>query len=157
VDAIALGSRIVALRKEKGLTQKELADLLHVTDKAVSKWERGLNFPDLKTLEPLAAALDTTVIALLELEEASKQETVSALAELSLLEKRKLIRELRVRAVLKIIIEAGLLVALIWASAIFEDHGIRGVAQSITGGMSGFVGLLIGSEIYFLRKCKKLQ
>ena len=124
MDAIALGSRIAALRKEKGLTQKELADALHVTDKAVSKWERGLNFPDLKTLEPLAAALDTTVIALLELEEASKQETVSALAELSLLEKRKLIRELRVRAVLKIIIEAGLLVALIWASAIFEDHGI---------------------------------
>ena len=36
MDAIALGSRIAALRKEKGLTQKELADALHVTDKAVS-------------------------------------------------------------------------------------------------------------------------
>ena len=49
-----------------------------------------------------------------------------------------------------------LLAALIWASAIFANHGIYGLPQSLTGGMSGFVGLLIGSEIYFLRKAKKL-
>lgn len=150
------GAFVAAARKEQGMTQQNLADRLHVTDKAVSKWERGLNFPDLKTLEPLAAALDTTVIALLELEEATPRETVAAISALSVREKQKLLRELRVRAVLKIIVETILLAALIWASAIFEDHGIYGLAQSLTGGMSGFVGLLIGSEIYFLRKGKKL-
>lgn len=51
------GALIKKLRKEKGMTQKELADQLHITDRAVSKWERGLCAPDLSLLEPLAAAL----------------------------------------------------------------------------------------------------
>ena len=41
-----IGSFILELRKEKGLTQQELGDKLFVTDKAVSKWERGLSLPD---------------------------------------------------------------------------------------------------------------
>lgn len=48
-------------RKDAGLTQKELADQLHVTDKAVSKWERGLCYPDLTLMEDLAAALGLTL------------------------------------------------------------------------------------------------
>ncbi len=37
-----IGKFITKLRKEKGLTQRELGDILYVTDKAISKWERGL-------------------------------------------------------------------------------------------------------------------
>lgn len=48
-------------RREKDLTQAQLAEQLHVTDKAVSRWERGVGFPDIQTLEPLAAALDVRV------------------------------------------------------------------------------------------------
>ena len=53
MDILYTGKKIAELRKEKGLTQKEFAEILHVTDKAVSKWERGLNFPELFTLEKL--------------------------------------------------------------------------------------------------------
>lgn len=60
----ATGALIRDLRKEKKLTQKELAERLHVTDRAVSKWERGLCAPDIALLEPLAQALDTTVLEL---------------------------------------------------------------------------------------------
>ena len=67
MDAAYTGSRIAALRKEKGWTQRDLASLLHVTDKAVSKWERGLNFPELSLLTPLSTALGTTVSDLLGL------------------------------------------------------------------------------------------
>ena len=59
------GALIRALRQEKGLTQKQLADALHLSDRAVSKWERGLCAPDLSTLEPLAEALGTTVAELI--------------------------------------------------------------------------------------------
>lgn len=60
------GVFVAALRKEKGLTQKELAQQLHVTDKAVSKWERALSLPDVALLSPLAEALGVTVTELLE-------------------------------------------------------------------------------------------
>ena len=47
--------------KIQGLTQRELAEALHLTDKAVSKWERGLSYPDVTVLEPLAERLHLTV------------------------------------------------------------------------------------------------
>lgn len=52
-----MGNKIKNARMAKGMTQKELASQVHVTDKAVSKWERGLCFPDMSNLEPLADAL----------------------------------------------------------------------------------------------------
>ena len=59
------GKRIVQLRKEKGFTQKELADKLNVSDKAVSRWETGKNYPDIETLQRLATVLDVSVNDLL--------------------------------------------------------------------------------------------
>ncbi len=52
-----MGEIISTLRKEKNMTQKELADLLSVTDKAVSKWERDGSCPDTQTLPKLAEIL----------------------------------------------------------------------------------------------------
>ena len=59
------GKAIVKLRKEKGLTQKELADKLNVSDKAVSSWETGKNYPDIETLQRLAVVLEVSVNGLL--------------------------------------------------------------------------------------------
>lgn len=56
-----IGQFIQKLRKEKGLTQQELGNLLYVTDKAVSKWERGLSLPDITILSKLAETLEVTV------------------------------------------------------------------------------------------------
>ncbi|MBE6865446.1 MAG: helix-turn-helix transcriptional regulator [Ruminococcaceae bacterium] len=50
MDIAKIGNFIKELRKEKGYTQKELAEKLHITDRAVSKWERGLSAPDLPML-----------------------------------------------------------------------------------------------------------
>jgi transcriptional regulator with XRE-family HTH domain len=65
MDNVKTGLFIKELRKGKNMTQKELAELLHVTDRAVSKWERGLCAPDISLLEPLAAALGVTIVELL--------------------------------------------------------------------------------------------
>ena len=66
IDREAFGGFLVQLRKEKGLTQKELAQQLYVSDKAVSKWERGLSLPDISLLTPLAECLGVTVTELLQ-------------------------------------------------------------------------------------------
>ena len=60
-----LGSRIRQARLAAGLTQKQLADRLHITDRAVSKWERGLSAPDIALLEPLADVLHLTLTELI--------------------------------------------------------------------------------------------
>ena len=61
----SLGSYIRSLRTRKGLTQAALADQLGVTDKAVSKWERNLSYPDIALFPALARILDVTVDELL--------------------------------------------------------------------------------------------
>lgn len=58
------GAMIRRLRENKGLTQEELACRLHVSGKAISKWETGQGFPDVTLLEPLARALDISMIEL---------------------------------------------------------------------------------------------
>ena len=65
MDRTKTGALIAAARKEQNMTQKELAAALHVSDRAVSKWERGAGFPDISLLEPLADALGLGVLALL--------------------------------------------------------------------------------------------
>ena len=61
MDNIKTGNLIRELRKEKGITQKDLADQLHITDRAVSKWERGLCAPDIALLEPLSQILGVKI------------------------------------------------------------------------------------------------
>jgi len=61
-----IGNLIASLRKEKGLTQKELGDKLGITDRAVSKWERGLGCPDVSLLEDLSKVLDISILEILK-------------------------------------------------------------------------------------------
>ena len=65
MDKAKTGALIAAARREKNMTQRELAADLHVSDRAVSKWERGAGFPDISLLEPLADALGLGVLDLL--------------------------------------------------------------------------------------------
>ena len=66
LDKAAFGRFLAQLRREKGMTQKELAATLYVSDKAVSKWERGQSVPDISLLVPLAEQLNVTVAELLQ-------------------------------------------------------------------------------------------
>ena len=68
-----VGRFISELRKEKGFTQKELAEKLSITDKAVSKWETGRSAPDISLLVPLSELLGVSVIEILNGEKIEKE------------------------------------------------------------------------------------
>ena len=65
MDIYKTGKFIAEKRKEQGLTQKALAEKVGVTDKAISKWERGLSYPDISLLLSLAECLNVTVTEIL--------------------------------------------------------------------------------------------
>ena len=74
MDSQKFGTFIAQCRKDKKMTQADLAAKLNVTDKAISRWERGVGFPDINTIEPLAAALDVSVAELMKSERIDESE-----------------------------------------------------------------------------------
>lgn len=81
IDKKEFGAFVSSLRKEKGLTQKELAQRLFLSDKAVSKWETGYSIPDTALLIPLADILGVTVTELLECRRSEKKSMAAEEAE----------------------------------------------------------------------------
>ena len=74
MDNIKTGNFIAEKRKEKNLTQKALAEKIGVTDKAISKWERGLSYPDISLLIPLSEELGVSITELLNGDSIDKME-----------------------------------------------------------------------------------
>ena len=66
MDPKEFGAFIQTRRKELCMNQAQLAERLHVTAKAVSRWERGLGFPSIELLQPLADALEITIAELMQ-------------------------------------------------------------------------------------------
>lgn len=78
MDKEKIGIFIATLRKEQNLTQKQLADKICLTDKAISKWERGISYPDIAMLEPLAETLNVSILELLKGERLKQDELLSS-------------------------------------------------------------------------------
>lgn len=143
MNAEYTGKKIAELRKEKNMTQKELAVKLHVTDKAVSKWECGVNFPDLGLMEELAATLDTTPSILLGLEDATKEEIVNSFAEISNQQSEEAEKEIQ---------QVGwiTLFAAIFLIIFLEPSKMH-------WSISALLGAIVGVSIYVLRKYKAVK
>ena len=69
MDCMKVGKLILQLRTEKGLTQKQVADQLNISNKTISKWETGKCMPDYSVIELLCKELEITVAELLDGEE----------------------------------------------------------------------------------------
>ena len=108
MDVQKFGMFLQQRRKELGMKQSDLAEKLHVTDKAISRWERGVGFPDIKLLEPLSEALEISLTELLKCEIMEKPipETAEAETEqlmekqFTLSRKRKLVLRLGQAAII---------------------------------------------------------
>lgn len=81
MDSKIFGKFIAGIRKEKNLTQAELAERIGVTDKAISRWERGIGFPDINILEPLADALGISLLELMRSEKTDMKNENGSLSE----------------------------------------------------------------------------
>ncbi len=66
MDCNKVGSLLFRLRKEKGMTQKQIADLMNISDKTISKWERGLGCPDVSLLGELSTIFEINIEKILE-------------------------------------------------------------------------------------------
>lgn len=95
MDNNKIGKFICTLRKSKGLTQQQLGDKLFVTDKAVSKWERGLSLPDITIIDALAQELGVDVSEILNGEK-GKKENINIEEEIN-----KAIKEIEDKKILK--------------------------------------------------------
>ena len=74
MDVQRFGAFIQSRRRDLGMTQGELGAKLNVTDKAISRWERGVGFPDIKLLEPLAEVLQISIQELMQCEQIKPKE-----------------------------------------------------------------------------------
>lgn len=113
MDAQKFGSFLQARRKQLNLTQAQLAERLHVTDKAVSRWERGVGLPDIQLLEPLALALEISLTELIRSERLESNTLPRDAADAALAETLALAEKRRKKA------KAWLWGFLIWAVGVF--------------------------------------
>jgi len=124
MDARKTGSLIGERRKEQGLTQKQLAEMLNLSDRTVSKWERGAGFPDIALLEPLADALNLSVVDLLQGERKESVDPESSVRHAISLVYHQVKRQFR-KNLVSMIAALFLLTACLWFFwSILEYNGV---------------------------------
>ena len=120
MDQVKVGRFIAECRKNKNMTQAELAEKLNITDRAISKWETGKGMPDSSIMLELCGKLDISVNELLS-GEVIKMETYNVRAEQNLLEMKKQKEEADKR-LLKMEIIRVLLIAFGFITFIIGGH-----------------------------------
>ena len=122
MDVKRTGSFIAEMRKGKNMTQAELAAKLQVTDKAVSRWERGVGYPDITLLEPLAGQLGVTVLDIPRGEKTfpdkmtgeETEQTVAETVRLAAVQRRQAVRRVILLAIVMLIGAAMLIWGILW-------------------------------------------
>lgn len=157
MNAEYTGKKIAELRKEKNMTQKELADKLHVTDKAVSKWERGVNFPDLGLMEELAERLDSTPSTLLGLEDATKEEVITSFAEISNQQSEEASKDIQKIGWMNLFAGIFFIIFMYFINVKLQRNGLFFESQGLLWLIYGLIVVVTIGAIYTLRKYKAIK
>ena len=150
-----LSDNIRGLRKQKGMTQEELAVRLHVVRQTVSKWEKGLSVPDAAMLQRLADELDVTVSELLGAEEAREPADRNEIAEqLARLNGLLAVRNRRSRRIwtAAAVLLAVLVLVPILGSALFMTDGTRLTVSMTMSDMPVYTEAEVDEAIQAVRK-----
>lgn len=128
------GKFISSLRKEKCLTQKELADKLGVTDKAVSCWENGKNYPDIEIFESLGNELGVSIselIACRKIQKTDDAELVTAKAYIDEINRTKALKNKFISLFMFLLIIVLIILFLPTSFKTYDDGGTKEI-QSLT-------------------------
>ena len=155
MDVNETGRRIQQLRKSHGWTQRELAERLNVTDRAVSKWERGWNYPDMAILEPLAKALDSTVVEILGIENIPESERVDAVTEGAVKEPERIKKETRQRALAGMIMSIMIFISLFILGHMLIDNEVYGRPLNLCNAILSIAGFHLGNYLWIWWKYRK--
>jgi len=117
MDQIKIGKFISFMRKEKNMTQSELAEKLNITDRAISKWENGVCLPDANNIPDLCKILDITINDLFSGEVVDMKDNEKKL-EKNLLEITRM-KEQRDKELLSLEIFIGVMISIIMLACIF--------------------------------------
>lgn len=128
MKANSIGGFIQQLRKEKDMTQKELAEIIGMSDKTISKWESGNSLPDTSVLVSLCEALDVSVNELLSSERISPED-YSKKAEENIMTLMKENEENKKGNVLTKIVGIVLLVVGIFMFLVSNEYGYAGLTE----------------------------
>lgn len=148
MDQQKIGQFLRECRKEKSITQEQLAEMLGVTNRSVSRWENGSNLPDLDILIEMADYYDVELRELLDGERKSEkmnkelEETVLKVAEYSNEDKMKLTKRMHLLFI------GGFVAAVTYMILLFTDRSdnfLGGLCLGITFGMM-IVGVLMTSK-----------
>ncbi len=155
MDAQKFGAFVAERRKEKNMTQADLAAKLQVIDKAVSRWERGLGFPDINTIEPLADALGLSVLELMKSEKMDEMPVSRDIADTAILDTLDVAAAQRREERKKVFSILGISLAAVLPLLVIDSAGwevsaivffVFGVILPLFGAVSGMI--LIGYGIW---------
>lgn len=149
MDQIKIGQFISQLRKAKGMTQRQLADELLVSDRTISKWETGKGMPDVSLMMPLCEILDISVNELLSGEKLSNEEYKKKAEEniVNILgEKKTNIKRLLTAGA--IFLMSGIAVGLNYSVVAYENLNIEDDASLIISAIiTAILGIVLGSTV----------
>jgi len=145
MDQIKIGKFIADERKRKGYTQKQLSEKLEISDKTISKWERGNGFPEVSLLLPLCNELEITVNELLSGERVS-EEDYRKKAEENMVNLVREAQESKKKIILSAIVAGLTIIAalpLFMISGMLEMENWLRVTIIIIGGVVVFGGIAV--------------
>lgn len=158
VDQKKIGNLLKALRKEKGMTQEQLAEQLRVSNRTVSRWETGSNMPDLDLLIEIADYYDVDIRDLLDGERKCEkmnnelQETVLKVAEYSNEEERMRMKKLHWFSWI------GVIAFVIYLTLDVMGYTTQGVTAAVADFSCGLsFGMLIIGVIYTSRHINRME
>jgi putative transcriptional regulator len=108
-----LNENIKTIRKNKGMTQEELASQLHVTRQTISKWEKGLSVPDADMLSRMAEIFDVSVAELLGADRVEQQQMDAVVEQLCRINEQLAIKNRRARKIWKAVIIAAVILIIV--------------------------------------------